>query len=260
MLSAARNREVFPMPFYPHEVTFPDHIPDDDANAACSAPHFKRWLRNLTAEFDVKGVRVRDVVMFGRRAGFILAEADVRDSEGKKLPGVAFLRGDSVAVLPILRYEGAEPLAVLVRQGRVPIAKAEWHEVPAGMLDEGEFVSKALEEMAEEVGADLKIEEEHLQLVGDLHSTPGGSDELIRVYVAELDVTPETAAALSGRRTGNEHENESITVVAVPLSEALALAGNDMKTRLAIEWFQAETLRRQAEPGDGYEAAFSRAP
>jgi ADP-sugar diphosphatase len=216
------------------EPTFQDHIPEEGRRAIGKASHFTRWIDRITCELDVRSVTVRDVVMFGSRAGFILVETEAYGEDGRRVPGVAMLRGDAVAVLLVAHLPDGSRLAVLTRQARVPVGSSAFHEIPAGMLDDGVFASKALEEIAEEVGEDLKVREEDLRLVGDFHPSPGGVDESVRIYVADIQVDHETAASLASRRTGNVHENESITVVTADLAEARRLVSTDMKSMLAL--------------------------
>jgi len=76
-----------------------------------------------------------------------------------------------------------------IRQYRHPVRLREW-EIPAGLLDfEGEDpLEAAKRELAEEV--DLKAAT--WNVLADYCTSPGGSDEIIRVYLArDLSATPE---------------------------------------------------------------------
>jgi ADP-ribose pyrophosphatase len=78
---------------------------------------------------------------------------------------------------------------VLVRQYRHPLRTHLW-ELPAGLIDvRGEELSgAALRELAEE--ADLRAG--RLDMLVDMHTSPGCSDERIRIYLArELTPVPE---------------------------------------------------------------------
>lgn len=70
---------------------------------------------------------------------------------------------------------------VLIQQYRHPVRAVEW-ELPAGLLDiDGEEAWKgAARELGEE--ADLRAEEWHV--LADYYSSPGGSDEALRVFLA----------------------------------------------------------------------------
>lgn len=218
------------------------HLDVAHVEAAIESSFFRRWASRLHDDFDVVSIRIRDVVMFGSRAGFVLVESEVRDAEGRRLPGVAFLRGDSVAVLLTAKDPSGATLAILTRQARTPIGSTDFHEIPAGTLDGGEFASKALGEIAEEIGADIALKEEDLVQLAECHPSPGACDEIVRVYHAELELDADQIASLRGRRGGNADENESIVVSAVPLDEAEALCAADMKSLVAIAAFRRRTV------------------
>ncbi|GAA3517512.1 NUDIX domain-containing protein [Actinocatenispora rupis] len=108
---------------------------------------------------------------------------------------------------------------LLLRQYRHPVGRTMW-ELPAGLTDEpGEKpVDAARRELAEE--ADLTADRWDLLL--DLHTTPGCSDELIHVYLAR-DVA-EVPAAERHQRVAEE---AGLTTSWVPLDDAvrMVLAG-----------------------------------
>ena len=78
---------------------------------------------------------------------------------------------------------------LLIKQYRHPVRARDW-EIPAGLLDvtgEDALVT-ARRELAEE--ADL--EAARWDVLAEFYTTPGGSDEAIRIYLArELTATPE---------------------------------------------------------------------
>jgi ADP-ribose pyrophosphatase len=115
---------------------------------------------------------------------------------------------------------------LLINQYRHPIRSRDW-ELPAGLLDvEGEDpLAAAQRELAEEV--DL-VASDWSELIG-FATSPGGSDETIRVYEARgVSAAPEAFA-----RT--EEEAELVTRW-VPLAEAVeaALAGRIRNSILLI--------------------------
>ncbi len=108
-----------------------------------------------------------------------------------------------------------EDRLVLVRQYRHPLGQELW-ELPAGLIDvEGEELpAAAARELAEEV--DLVAA--RWQLLLDLHSSPGYSTEVVRIYLArDLTEVPE-----ADRHT-REHEEAGMTTHRVPLDEAVAM-------------------------------------
>ncbi|MGO1959298.1 MAG: NUDIX domain-containing protein [Canibacter sp.] len=100
-----------------------------------------------------------------------------------------FAYGDETLTRQYLDHPGAvlvlaldeDDRALLIRQYRHPIAVKEW-EIPGGLMDEpGESgLAGAQRELAEE--ANLAAEDWAVLL--DTATTPGGSTELIRIFVA----------------------------------------------------------------------------
>ncbi|MCU1690337.1 MAG: hydrolase [Pseudonocardiales bacterium] len=125
----------------------------------------------------------------------------------------------SVAARDIIEHPGAVAVAaldehdriVLVRQYRHPVG-AFLDELPAGLLDvDGEpALEAAKRELAEEAGLAAAV----WHTLVDVHTTPGGSDEAVRVYLARA-LMPAAAAGFV-----LEDEELQITVSRVPLAEA----------------------------------------
>lgn len=108
--------------------------------------------------------------------------------------------GDSRLVREYVDHPGAVAVLALddhdrvflIRQYRHPVRMRDW-EIPAGLLDvDGEDpLDAAKRELAEE--ADLAASD--WAVLADFFSTPGGSDEAIRIYLARgLSETPEAFA------------------------------------------------------------------
>lgn len=132
--------------------------------------------------------------------------------------------GGTVAARDYIKHVGAVGVVavderdrvVLIRQYRHPLRAHLW-ELPAGLIDvRGEDLpAAALRELGEE--ADLTAG--RLDTLVDLHTSPGASNELIRVYLArDLGEVPEA------ERHERENEEADLTVVRVPLDEAVAMA------------------------------------
>lgn len=129
-------------------------------------------------------------------------------------PGVQFDREymrhpGAVAVLAVDEQDHV----LLIRQYRHPVGHTLW-EIPAGLLDmEGEPPHQgALRELAEETGHSAAA----LSTLVDLRPSPGGSDEVIRIYLA-TGTTP-LGEADDFVRTEEEAE---IEIRWVPLAEAV---------------------------------------
>lgn len=104
---------------------------------------------------------------------------------------------------------------VLVRQYRHPLGEVIW-ELPAGLLDvEGEDpIQAAMRELAEE--ADLTAE--HWEPLLAVHTSPGYSDEFIRIYLARgLAEVPEAS------RHERQDEEAELETHRVDLGEAVAM-------------------------------------
>lgn len=96
---------------------------------------------------------------------------------GKKASREFIRHPGAVAVVPIT----PEGKIVLVRQYRYPTGKTML-EVPAGKLDKGEALEDcARRELEEETG----YVAHKLRLLGSMYTTPGFTDEMIHLYVAD---------------------------------------------------------------------------
>lgn len=130
--------------------------------------------------------------------------------------------GGGVAARDYMRHVGAVGVVavddrdrvVLVRQYRHPLARRLW-ELPAGLMDvDGEdLAAAALRELAEE--ADLVAR--RIDLLIDLHTSPGCSNEVIRLFLArDLSRVPD------GERHDRRDEEADLDIVWYDLDEAVA--------------------------------------
>lgn len=105
-----------------------------------------------------------------------------------------------------------EDRVLLIKQYRHPVRVRDW-EIPAGLLDiSGESpLHSAQRELAEE--ADLVAA--RWDVLAEFYTTPGGSDEAIRIYLAR-DLSP--AHEVFDR----EHEEADIEVQWTPLDDVVA--------------------------------------
>lgn len=146
----------------------------------------------------------------------------------------------AVAVVVMRGEEGAEEI-LLLRQYRHPVNASLW-EIPAGLLDiPGEDSLVAAErELAEE--ADLKAE--RWDVLVDFFTSPGGSTEPLRVFLArDLEAT----------ETSFEREDEEATMeyAWVSLSDALdwVLAGRLHNPSTVIGILSAHAARGRGWEG-----------
>lgn len=131
---------------------------------------------------------------------------------------------------------------MLVHQYRHPVGTFLW-ELPAGLIDvHGEPLDRAAaRELAEE--ADLTAD--HWQLITDIHTTPGASNEVIRLFLARglHDVPPDD-------RYHREHEEADLTARRVPLGDAvrMVLGGEITNAAAAVGVLAAARLRDEGWP------------
>lgn len=141
---------------------------------------------------------------------FTLVEEEFRFGAAEQpLRRAYFKHLGAVAVLPV----DDRDRVLLIRQYRHPVRMLLW-EVPAGLLDvEGEpMLDTAARELREEADLDAKT----WHTLVDYYTSPGASDEGIRVYLAQnLSSVPE--AELHTR----DAEEAEIAPVWVPLDEAV---------------------------------------
>lgn len=142
--------------------------------------------------------------------------------------------GDSTLVRDFMQHPGAAAVVALDDAGRVlvlqqyrhPIRLRDW-EIPAGLLDVvGEDPQRAAErELAEE--ADLAAETwEHLT---SIHPSPGGSNEIIHIYLARGLRSVQTDFVREG-------EEVDMRIEWLPLDEAVGniLSGAFQNGTLAV--------------------------
>jgi 8-oxo-dGDP phosphatase len=154
----------------------------------------------------------------------------------------------SVSTREIVEHPGAVAVValdddgnvVLVRQYRHPIGEYLL-ELPAGLLDvDGE---SALDAARRELFEEAALTAEDWCLLVDLYTSPGMSDEAIRVFLArDLREVP-----LESRFVA-EHEELTMTVERAPLSDAVnwALAGR-LSNAAAVAGVLAAAVARTGE-------------
>lgn len=125
----------------------------------------------------------------------------------------------AVAVVAVDFSEDQAGRVLLVRQYRHPVRRELW-ELPAGLLDvAGE---PALETAKRELWEEADLKAGRWDVLVDLLTTPGSSDEAIRIFLAR-----DVSAAPDGHRHTRVAEEHTMTTDWVPLDTAVewALAG-----------------------------------
>ena len=207
---------------------------------------FRNWTTSIKIGYTLTKVVVKAVTMFGPRVGFLYIEADITDFEGRKLPGVVFLRGDSVAMLVELRTL-SNRYALLVRQARTPAGGAIY-ETPAGMLDDsGDFKGVAFTELADELPALKGMFTLERERVTRLHTepvwmSPGGCDERMGFFHLLIETTDEEIQRLHGSVGGLDQEGEYLVAAVVPWEQLSSIP--DAKLLIALALLGENTVRR----------------
>ncbi|WP_024850876.1 NUDIX domain-containing protein [Hydrogenovibrio kuenenii] len=158
-----------------------------------------------------------------------------------------FGRGEAVIVL---LYDSKAEKVVLIEQcragalGRAGLgrdaqkAHTAWLIEPvAGMIDEGESALDACQREADE---EAGVKSAKFEFVCRFYPSPGGSDEILHLYAADIDASqlPEYA--------GLEHEGEDIRIIQYTFEEVkLKLKNaefNVASTIIALQWLFFQKL------------------
>ncbi|HEY5514976.1 MAG TPA: NUDIX hydrolase [Pengzhenrongella sp.] len=162
---------------------------------------------------SLRPVRAREVLHEGMVWNLVAEDVDL-GGEGDESAVVRreFLRHPGAVA--IIALDDDERL-LLLRQYRHPVRRELW-EPPAGLLDvPGENArDAAARELAEE--ADLVAE--RWDVLVDFFTSPGGSDEALRVYLAR-----DLSAVPRADRFQREDEERDMLARWVPLTEAVTL-------------------------------------
>ncbi|MCK5851969.1 NUDIX domain-containing protein [bacterium] len=191
---------------------------EENINLVAESSQFKKWLKKMDRRFVINKILVQAVdKRYDGGLLFAKLSAEVVDNHGNQMHGNLFMRGDAVAMLIVLKSNDKK-WVVLTSQPRFPAGKFESIEIPAGMMDgKGDFVSTAVREIEEEAG--IKVNADQLVYLDEFSSSCGGSDEVIKLYSCEIEMSKEKIEKLHGKITGVKHENEKLRVIIVPFDD-----------------------------------------
>lgn len=203
---------------------------------------FWDYCSRMDSRFLVESITIKAVIDFKDRIGFMLIDSKIRDKDGDYIPGAAFLRGDSVVILTILRDEDGRDYVVLTKQPRSPIGKYDMVEIPAGTADGSKnLAGKAAIEAWEEIGLEAKPKEfvdltERVfgKSVRGIPASCGGSDEAYRVFAWLKKMPAKEIEKIKGRSKGLREEGEKITVEVVRLDGEIVKLLPDAKSLVAL--------------------------
>ena len=143
-------------------------------------------------------------------------------------------RGDAVVVLP---YDPRTDELVVLEQFRVGAMNNQqgpWlFEFVAGMFDADESAEEvATRELYEEAG----LRTQRLQKAFSYYSSPGGTNERLTIYIAEVD------ASQASDFGGLAEEHEDIRVTKLPFEQAIAMLEqgqfNNAASVIGLQWMQ----------------------
>lgn len=215
-------------------------LQEDDLRVFCASLLFQNWVNSVGTEFVIRLIKVLSVTKkHNGEPLFAKLDVEVYGPDDQRLPGIVFLRGGSVAILPIISSaQTGQRYIIFTQQARLAIGQSAFLEIPAGMLDgNGNFAGIAAKEFEEEVGIALKTEN-LTKLTPDscpkgIAVSPGACDETIRYYLFETSLSEDEINALREKVTGNANEQESIHLKIVPIKDALKVT-SDSKFFTAI--------------------------
>lgn len=214
------------------------------------------------APYTLRSIDIQSADRFGSRGiGFVKLRAEIKNGNNESLPGVAFLRGGSVAILMILRPSDSknERWVVMTEQPRIPAGSLTFMEIPAGMIEGQSFIGAAADEIEEETG--LVIPKTELldltelalgkqvrpdDLQSAMYPSPGGSDEYIAIFLWEKVLDRQEIEDLKGKLTGLRTQGEKITVRILNYEQLWKVGARDAKTLAA--WSLYEALKRARYP------------
>ncbi|EMD63774.1 hypothetical protein COCSADRAFT_37531 [Bipolaris sorokiniana ND90Pr] len=285
-----------PLPVYlPWNLTaqeFTQILDSPSDKPAFKFPALRNWLlglfRTLDAQKDeshpfhrqpyrLEELTIESVDWFDKknytRLGYMKIQSEIRNGsgDGDWIPGSAFLRGGSVAILAIVQPTDAsgeaEKHVILTVQPRLAVSSLAFTEIPAGMLDDsGSFTGTAAQELKEEAHLHVKIAElldlselaleqgqaDSLTPTGQLRTamypSPGGCDEFMKLYLYQKRLSRAHMEWLKDRATGLENEGERIRLKLVPLEKFWREAARDGKALSALALY--ENLKRHGRIPD----------
>jgi ADP-ribose pyrophosphatase len=149
-------------------------------------------------------------------------------------------RGRAAALLP---YDPHADTVVLIEQFRFPALAAGLDpvlvELPAGLCEDGDSPEATI---AREMQEEMRLDADRLEPIGRFLLTPGGSDELVELFVGRV-IAPPAGPDGTAWYAGLPSEHEDIRVRVWSANEAIeaAFAGrfSNIVTAAALFWLAA---------------------
>ena len=208
-------------------------VTEEHFSHAVASRVFEEWVASLDDRFQTSSVFIQAVDFRGKPAPETVMFVRLRArASNAPFDQIVELRGGTVVLLPVLSCEGVD-YTILVIQPRIASGNYELAEVPAGMLDNGQFRGVAAKELEEELELVFSEDElEELTKGEGVYFSPGLLDEQARFFLARREVTRQELAGLEGKATGLILESEKITLRVIKLAD-LPYATRDGKSLIA---------------------------
>ena len=267
-------------PVHGFQINFSSGIPEGAVAAATESfgddnSKFSKWLNPcFSNDINIKSVNIDAVTMFGKNIGFLYINAQAFDAKNNQIPGIAFLRGDSVCCLLIIKEvsDGSENESsdasnssaagggslvqaryhmVVVEEIKLPVSRAIC-QTPAGMLDGSyNMKGKMIDEIKEETGITISNNYANYESLpsgemplntlvqfDEFIPSQGGCDEKIKVFAYMCERTVDQMTAINKSVQGEKKEGENIIVHIKPLSWTIIDKMCDSKLLIAASKFE----------------------
>jgi hypothetical protein len=122
-------------------------LQEGELKAFCASVLFQNWLNSIGTEFTIRRINILSIT-HKHDGDPIFAKLDVEayGTEDQRLPGIVFLRGGSVAILPIISsIETGQRYIIFTQQSRLAIGESAFLEIPAGCSMEKVILLESLQ-------------------------------------------------------------------------------------------------------------------
>lgn len=215
-------------------------VTGEHAQEAVTSSLLINWAKNLDPRIHVERVRIRSATFLRREVRSLTIDA-IMTFDKKRIPGVAFLRGNLVAIFVKILCEN-QSYSLMTVQPRGPVGQV-LVELPEGMMDEsGHIIGKTIDELRRKAGftilpdqlTDLcALAQDNVHAQG-IYPSPGGCDEAIRYFLLERRMTRDELDVLEEKATGVLDEGEHITFKIVPFHQLRHIRDGKLMTALGL--------------------------
>lgn len=193
-------------------------------------PKVQEYFSNIQPVIVPSKINILSHYMFGKTVGFVFMNIEsIHKYTGKKLAGVVFIRGGSVACLILIKNKDTGVLNYIkLIQTRVACG-GEIEEICAGMLDRCNVTDKIMmkgamiNEIEEETGIKVScngvpnknpfFQFNYLEELGEFYPSGGCCDEIIKTYWYMCEMSNHEIELLQGSLIDRDDTTEYIKIV-----------------------------------------------